>query len=98
MDLLGARDIVWVSAKILNAAGALEGELPLYRPEHGTYSGLMDVGNDRARAAGLVLTRPEDTLREVRAHLAGRSLTPLFSREREEELIGMVLRDGGGLD
>jgi 2'-hydroxyisoflavone reductase len=89
MELLGAREVVWVSAKILEA---MEGELPLYRPEYGTYSGLMDASNERARAAGLRLTQPEETLRAVRADLAGRKLTPTFTREREAELIGMARR------
>jgi len=92
MNLLGARELVWVGAEVLKAAGVTESELPLYRPEHGLYSGLMDASNDRARAAGLVLTKPEETLRAVQDDLTGRKIVPLFSPEREAELIGMGRR------
>ncbi|MDR3456956.1 MAG: NAD-dependent epimerase/dehydratase family protein [Verrucomicrobiae bacterium] len=90
MKLLGARDVVWAGAKIMEAAGVGERELPLYRPERGTYGGLMDASNERARAAGLVLTSPEETLRAVRADLAGRNVALLFPREREAEILGIA--------
>ena len=35
MKVLGAQNIVWVSARIVKAAGLTEDELPLYRPEGG---------------------------------------------------------------
>ena len=96
MKLLGAERIVWVSAEIIKAAGLTESELPLFRPEHGPRSGLMDVSNERARAAGLTLTDPEVTVREARAWTLGRASTTLLSPERERELI-RIARQGGGV-
>jgi 2'-hydroxyisoflavone reductase len=87
MVLLGAQNPVWVPAGILGAASVSEFELPLFRPEHGPRSGLMDISNQRAQAAGLTLTAPETTLREVRAWLHGQHLTPLLSPAREAQLI-----------
>lgn len=85
--LLGAANPVWVAAETLNRAGVTEFELPLFRAERGPRSGLMDVCNERARAAGLTLTDPETTLRDVRAWGLGKNLTPLLSPEREAELL-----------
>jgi len=42
--------------------GPPEPDLPLYRPEHGLYSGLMHVSISRAQANGLVLTDLPTTL------------------------------------
>jgi 2'-hydroxyisoflavone reductase len=93
MKLLGARNIVWVSAEIIKAAGVTESELPLFRPERGARSGLMDVSNHRARSAGLVLTDPQVTMRDMRAwileHTTGSTLANTLSPEREAELIRM---------
>ncbi|HEX5109571.1 MAG TPA: NAD-dependent epimerase/dehydratase family protein, partial [Vicinamibacterales bacterium] len=41
--MLGARRLVWVPSEVLQAAGVSYFELPLYRPEHGWLSALMDV-------------------------------------------------------
>ena len=87
MRMLKAKNITWVSAEIVRAAGVTEFELPLFRPERGPKSGLMDVSNERARAAGFTLTDAEATLREVQRCVHGRRLTPTFSAEREAELI-----------
>ncbi len=87
MQLLDAQNIVWVAAEIIQAAGVTEFELPLYRPERGPRSGLMDVSNERARAAGLVLTDPKITMREMRAGIPGKNLPSALSPEREAELI-----------
>ena len=59
MRLLGAEKLVWVPAENIKAAGITEFELPLFRPEHGLRSGLMDVSNDRARTAGLPRPLPK---------------------------------------
>lgn len=84
---LGATNVVWVPARILQSAGLTFLELPLYRPERGPYSGLMEVSNERARAAGLRLTELSETIGDTRAWLAGEKLTPALSPERERELI-----------
>ena len=47
VKMLGAENIVWVSADIIKAAGVTEFELPLFRSERGARSGLMDVSNER---------------------------------------------------
>jgi 2'-hydroxyisoflavone reductase len=87
MSILGARDLVWVEAEKIKAAGVMEFELPLFRPERGPKSGLMDICNERARAAGLTLTDPEETYRTVEAWLRGRRIEPLLSNEREQRLL-----------
>lgn len=89
MTLLGAEDIAWVGTETLKAAGVTEFELPLFRPERGARSGLMDVSNERARAAGLKLTNPEITARDVRTSVADQDWAPALSPERERELIRM---------
>ena len=94
IKLLGASDLVWVPADIIRAAGVMEFELPLYRPERGPRSGLMHVANERARAAGLTLTKPEDTLRAVQNWASGINVAPALSREREAELIQAARRRG----
>ena len=53
LNLLGAKAVLW---------GPPEPDLPLYRPEHGLYSGLMHVSISRAQANGLVLTDLPTTL------------------------------------
>ena len=87
LDRLGARDLVWVPAEVIAAAGVTAFDLPLYRPEHGPRSGLMDVSHARARAAGLTLTDFSETLADVRRWLKGRPAELTFSAEREAELI-----------
>jgi 2'-hydroxyisoflavone reductase len=86
---LGAREVVWVPREIIGAAGVTEFELPLYRPAGGRRSSLMHVSNERAVAAGLTLTDPAVTVREVRAWLRGREPAPALSAEREAALIAM---------
>jgi 2'-hydroxyisoflavone reductase len=84
---LGATNPVWVPAPVLQSAGVSFMELPLYRPEHGIYSGLMEVSNERAWAAGLRLTDLATTMADTRAWLAEQELTLALSPERERELI-----------
>jgi len=88
---LGAERVAWVAAEVLQAAGLTEFELPLFRPERGPRSGLMEVSSERAQAAGLVLTNSEETARWVRAWVQGRERAPELSREREAELIRQAL-------
>ena len=89
MKLLGAQNIVWVDARIILAAGLSFNELPLFRPERGARSSLMDVSSERALAAGLTLTAPEVTLKDVRAWVQGRSPMPALAAQREAELIAI---------
>lgn len=69
-------------------------QLPLYRPERGPRSSLMDVSHEKARAAGLTLTDPEVTARDTRAWLVGHELTPALSPELESELIRRARETG----
>lgn len=85
--LLGVADAVWVPASRLAAAGLGFMELPLYRPTGGRHAALMDVCSERARAHGLRLTDPAETLRDVRAWLADHPIELRLSREREAALI-----------
>ncbi len=84
---LGAKKPVWVPAPVLQSAGVSFMELPLYRPEHGPYSGLMEISNERACAAGLRLTELSETIADTRAWLAGQELPLALSPDRERELI-----------
>jgi 2'-hydroxyisoflavone reductase len=94
MRVLGAKDIVWVSAKLIKSAGLTEHEMPLYRPEGGARSSLMHVSNERAIEAGLTLTAPELTAKDTRAWLQGNGPTAALSPELEAKLI-RIARAGG---
>lgn len=94
MAMLGARNLVWVAAAILESAGLTFAELPLFRPERGARSSLMDVSNERARAAGLTLTDPEVTLSDVRTWMKGREWNRPRSPECESALIRIARQDG----
>jgi 2'-hydroxyisoflavone reductase len=86
--LLGVEKPVWVGASILASAGLTEREdLPLFRPERGPRSGLMDIDNRKAMAAGLMLTDPADTLHDTRAWFTGKPFVPALTPEIETELI-----------
>jgi 2'-hydroxyisoflavone reductase len=85
--LLGARDVIWVPAHVLEAAGLRFNELPMYRPEHGARAALMDVSNARARGAGLTLTEPEVTLARIRDAVRSSDAAPALAPEREAALI-----------
>jgi 2'-hydroxyisoflavone reductase len=87
MRMLGAAKSVWVGAGIIKAAGVTESDLPLFRPEGGPWSWLMDVSNERARGAGLTLTDPEITMRDMKEWVRGKDFTPALSAEREQDLI-----------
>ncbi len=87
MHILGSKNMVWVPAEIIKSAGLTFRELPLFRPEHGARSSLMDVSNERARTAGLTLTDPEVSVSDMRAWLLGKDVALALSSEREAELI-----------
>lgn len=90
--ILDPPEVVWAPAAILAAAGLDFVELPLFRPEHGPRSSLMDVSNERARASGLSLTAPEVTVADVRTSLSATAPAPGLSREREAALIALARR------
>lgn len=87
MAMLGAQEVVWVNQTVLESCDVTEFELPLFRPERGPRSALMDISNERAKSAGLTLTDPEVTLRDTRSWLQGREFSPSLSLERERELL-----------
>lgn len=94
LELLGARRLAWVPAAVLAEAGLSFMELPLYRPERGRYSGLMEISAERALAAGLTLTDPATTARDVRAWLQGQPFVPALAPEREAALIRRAREQG----
>lgn len=87
MRVLGREQVTWVRTAVLDAQGVTPQELPLFRPEHGRLSSLMDVSPARALAAGLTLTAPEVTVRDTRAWSLTAGLTPPFRRLRESEVL-----------
>jgi 2'-hydroxyisoflavone reductase len=87
LAMLGAGRLAWVSAETLTAAGVTFLELPLFRPERGPKSGLMDVSAARALGAGLTLTPPAETAREVAAWLPSAPQPRALSPAREAALI-----------
>ena len=94
MKVLGAENPVWVAAGLIRAAGLTEFELPLYRPEYGPRSGLMEVSHRRARAAGLTLTDPAVTANDLRSWILGQHLPPMPLPEKEAELIKIARQSG----
>lgn len=90
MRILGAEHIVWVAADIIKIAGLTFLELPLFRPERGARSSLMDVSNERACAAGLTLTDPAVTVSTMQAWLQGKNMPLALAPEREAELIAIA--------
>lgn len=87
LRVLGACDLVWVPAEVINAAGVSEFELPLFRPAGGPRSSLMHVDNSSAVHAGLTLTDPALTVRDVRNWLVNHDMRPALSSEQEDQLI-----------
>ncbi len=87
IELLGILEPIWVDAATLARADLAIGELPLYRPEHGPLAGLMDIRNDRARAAGLVVGEPRVTIESVRRWIGSCPLAPALSPQREAALL-----------
>ena len=75
---------------ILRDAGLNFVDLPLYRPERGPRSGLMDVRNEKAREAGLTLTDTATTAHDTRAWSRTRDIPPALPPEREAELIRLA--------
>lgn len=78
---------VWTRADTLAAQGIGWRELTLYLPVNGEQGGLMDLDNERARAAGLSLSDPLTTARDTRSWSAGTPQRTLLTREREAEVL-----------
>jgi 2'-hydroxyisoflavone reductase len=95
--VLGAKSVVWMPADVIRRAGVTEFELPLYRPLASARSRLMHVSNDRAVRAGLTLTNPAVTARDVRAWLDKARLQPALTLQREAELIAAAKGTGSRL-
>ncbi|QOJ15054.1 MAG: NAD-dependent epimerase/dehydratase family protein [Planctomycetia bacterium] len=87
VELLSVEQPSWVSSDALRHSGLSERELPLYRPERGPRSGLMDVSSAAAQAVGLRLTPPEETIRSVRAWLPHCPLKPALARQMETRIL-----------
>jgi 2'-hydroxyisoflavone reductase len=87
LEVLGAKNLVWVDAEIIQAANLNFIQLPLYRPEQGPRASLMDISNERARAAGLTLTDPAITARDTFPWSLAVDLPEALSPEQEAELI-----------
>lgn len=69
IEMLGVAHPVWVPASVLKAAGLSFVDLPIYRAEHEPRAALMDVSAVKAIAAGLQLSSPEASLRDMQAWL-----------------------------
>ena len=95
MCLLGVAAPVWVPAAVLQAADLAFGELPLYRSADSPLAALMDVSSAKAQAAGLVLTDPAQSIRDMRAWCQGRVLGRPLSAEREAALIHAARQAAG---
>ena len=93
MRVLGAQGVTWVSTQVLEAQGVTSQELPLFRPEHGPLSSLMDVDPTRSLAAGLTLTDPAVTVQDTRAWSENARLTPPFTPEREAAVLAAARQD-----
>ena len=92
MRLLSVAQPVWVPAAMLEAAELTSVELPLFRPDGGPYSSLMNVSNAQARAAGLTLTDPHTTYADVRNWLTEEPVTLALTPEREAALLQQVIQ------
>jgi 2'-hydroxyisoflavone reductase len=88
--LLAPAQVEWVPAQLLQAAGLDFNDLPLYRTEPGARSSLMDIDAGRALAAGLRLTPPAQTLRDVQAWLRGEAPRLALGADVEARLIAQA--------
>lgn len=87
--LLGVQDVVWAPVTYLDGAGVLE-SLQLFVPDNGPWGWVMDQSNARALSAGLTLTDPAETLRDIRETLTAVNPLPLLDSEREAALISRM--------
>lgn len=87
MKIIEAKNIVWVNNKIIQASGIDTNELPMYRPEQGTYAGIMDVNISKASAVGFKLTDPKITFQDTRAWSLSADIKPALTAEKEAKLV-----------
>jgi 2'-hydroxyisoflavone reductase len=92
MTVIGARNLVWVSADILDAAGLTFMELPLFRPNGSERSSLMHVSAQRAADEGFTVTDPRATADDVRNWLSDHPVKSALPADRERELIAISRR------
>jgi 2'-hydroxyisoflavone reductase len=90
MSMISGREPVWVPASLIRDANLTFVELPLYRPDGGARSSLMDVSNERACAAGLTLTDPATSIRDMQAWMKGRAWVPSLDPSVEQRLIRLA--------
>ncbi|WP_022800109.1 NAD-dependent epimerase/dehydratase family protein [Deinococcus ficus] len=90
LAMQGAADVHWTTPEALERAGVEFTELPIYLPANGEQGGIMDVSNDRARAAGLTLTDPLATAQDTRAWSTPRDTVYSFTPEREAEVLALL--------
>lgn len=95
MQALGVAAPVWVPATVLHAADLAFGELPLYRHASHPLAALMDVSSAKAQAAGLLLTDPAQSIRDMQAWCQGRALGRTLSAQREAALMAAARRAAG---
>ncbi len=89
VEALGVSSPVWVSAKMIGAAGLTFADLPLYVPDGSGSAGAMHVGHAAATAAGLTHTDVGATIADTRAWLRGHPMTPVLPPDREADVIAM---------
>jgi 2'-hydroxyisoflavone reductase len=88
VDLLDpVGDVVWVDEALIDDAGLTFVELPLFRHDGHERRSLMHVSHQRASAAGLRLTSPATTVRDVRAWLQKHPVKPALDPAVERRLI-----------
>lgn len=92
---LGVSSPVWVDNATLKEEGVGFRELPLFIPVQSGQGGLMDMSNQRAIQAGLILSDPAVTARDTRAWSQKARLQYPLTAQREEEVIE-IYRQGRG--
>lgn len=83
----GEAEPVWVGRAALEAQQVGPRDLPIWLPADSAQGGLMDVSSDRAQAAGLSLTDPQQTARDTRRWSAHTPQKAFLTPEREGEVL-----------
>lgn len=87
IKVLGAENPVWVDTATLRSTDLAFAELPLFIPADDTASSLMNVSNERAKAAGLKLTDPTVTAQDTHAWSRKVALSHVLPPERRAKLL-----------
>ncbi|RJF72283.1 NAD-dependent epimerase/dehydratase family protein [Deinococcus cavernae] len=90
LTLLDAVDVFWTTPEHLEQVGVNFYELPVYLPANSEQGGIMEVSNERARAAGLTLTAPLKTAQDTREWSKTTDLTYSLTPEREAEILTLL--------